>query len=367
VFLLIAAAGVGAVIYYFAAPRAAPPIHVAPVTVAESFRTSAPHGESDSLAVFRDDVAGIAWLFVTDKHGDRLQIFDAAIGDYLRDLGTPGTFNRPNGVSAWTLDRATAAKSLGLGAGDRGLLFVVERDGKRVQTFGLPSLAVHASFGISELERPYGVAVESDDDGLPVVFITDNAQDEGQRVRRYEWRSEDEFGFACVRAFGDSSGAGLLRIVESIAYDRDLGRLYVCDESHRSRNVKVYSDDGRFLGMTFADGYIHREPEGIAIWEAEKGGWIIVTDQGEQLTTFHVFDRQTLRHVGAWIGSPNLANTDGIALTQGTLGPLLDGGLYAVHNDSVVAAYAWPSIRDALRLFPATSQIAPGGATHPER
>lgn len=339
-----------------------PTIAVEPVVVAERFRTTAPHGESDSLAVWRDPDASAAWLFVTDKHGDRVQIFDAATGQHLRDLGAsgtqPGQFHRPNGVAVWTRAEAPSLAQ-------RDLLFVVERNAARVQAFSLPDLQPIAVFGEGELEKPYGIAVAHGEDGLPVVFVTDNSQSPTSRIRRYDARLDGErassrpmapagdapaMRFVCTRAFGDAGGPGLLRFVESIVHDPEHGRLYVADESPRSRNVKVYSDDGAFLGHTFADGYIHCEPEGIALWREGREGWIIVTDQQPELSVFHVFDRRTLGHQGAFIGRPTVANTDGVALVQGALGSLAGGAFFAVDNDSVVAAFAWDDIAAAVGL-----------------
>ncbi|MCK6484961.1 MAG: phytase [Phycisphaerae bacterium] len=342
-------------------------IAVEPVVVAERFRTTAPHGESDSLAVWRDADSGTAWLFVTDKHGDRVQLFDAATGEYLRDLGTsgaePGQFLRPNGVAVWSrADRPSLART--------DLLLVVERNGARVQAFSLPDLQPMTAFGAGELEKPYGIAVAHGEDGLPVVFVTDNSKSPTNRIRRYDARIDIErtgtpaantvasapaveapgLQFACTRAFGDAGGPGLLRFVESIAHDPEHGRLYVADESPRSRNVKVYSDDGAFLGHTFGDGYIHFEPEGIALWRDGREGWIIVTDQQPELSVFHVFDRRTLGHQGAFIGRPTVANTDGVALVQGALGSLAGGAFFAVDNDAVVAAFAWDDIAAAVEL-----------------
>ncbi len=64
------------------------------------------------------------------------------------------------------------------------------------------------------------------------------------------------------------------------------------------------------------------------------------------VNTYHLFDRITLAHVGAF-GSPTIKNTDGIALTQRALPGFPAGALFAVHDDGGVAAISWEAIAKA--------------------
>ncbi|HVR72021.1 MAG TPA: phytase, partial [Vicinamibacteria bacterium] len=152
-----------------------------------------------------------------------------------------------------------------------------------------------------------------------------------------------------VRAFGDTSGPGVLRKVESIRADPAHGRLLVADEDESLRNFKIYTLDGRFTG-TMGQGIFKKEPEGLALYECGgTGGYWIATDQHEQRNTFHVLDRRTFAPLGAFAGE-RTRNTDGVALAQGTIGGLQQGAFYAVHDDSSVSAFAWDGISRALDL-----------------
>lgn len=387
--LLTATGGAWAIIVAARRPPPVVPIPVTPAVVRETWRTTAPHGETDSLAVYRDEQFGRRWLIATDKHGDRLQVFDARNARHLRDVGTsgdkPGEFRRPNGICVFeplpwlahsTEHLAFLKKSAQADSREASVstpvILVVERDAHRLGTWALPDFTPYAweQCSIDKFSRPYGIAAgRSAKLDREFAFVTDNDRSAGGQVLRFSMILSalcgNAIGIHEDLSFGDQDGNGQLRFVESIAYDPQYARLYICDESPWSRNVKVYSEQGVFSGMTFGEGYITDEPEGIALWPEGDGGWIILTNQGKELSTFHFFDRRTFKHVGCFIGEPRIANTDGIAVTQGTLGPLAGGALYAVDNDGPVAAYAWNDIARALKLdsvflkeSPAASQDA---------
>src|SRR5690606_37385707 len=85
-------------------------------------------------------------LVATGKSTPRLALHDRAARELPRTVGrrgqAPGEFERPNG---------------GTVGGD--VLFVVERDNRRVQLLSLPDFAPQASFGADELRSPYGIWV----------------------------------------------------------------------------------------------------------------------------------------------------------------------------------------------------------------
>jgi 3-phytase len=72
-----------------------------------------------------------------------------------------------------------------------------------------------------------------------------------------------------------------------------------------------------------------------------------MTDQHEALTVFHLFDRVTFAHLGAFTGQTT-ANTDGITLTQTALPGLPAGALYAVHDDHGVGVLDWLDVAAAV-------------------
>lgn len=95
----------------------------------------------------------------------------------------------------------------------------------------------------------------------------------------------------------------------------------------------------------------HQPPdqsEGIAL-DACGGGYLVTTNQAPTVSHFHLFDRQSLDYLGSFRG-PVTANTDGIALETGAVGPFRRGAFYAVHDDQAVSAFDWDAVLDAIGL-----------------
>ena len=278
-----------------------------------------------------------------------LVVNDAATGKELRRVGGPGTgpgkMERPNGI--FVID---------------DLAMVVERDNHRVQVFQLPSFKSIGIFGDTLLKKPYGIAAyPAPDPAGYIVYVTDNYEmpDEsvppdsmlGQRVRQFRLtRAGGRITAEPVTAFGATSGAGVLKVVESIAADVPNNRLLVAEELETASHIKVYSLDGRFTGEIIDSGLFPHQAEGIILYACgDTSGYWVTTDQGMAVNTFHVFDRQSLSHLGSFRGAQTL-NTDGIALTQRGFADFPNGAFYAVHNDGNVAAFSWSQIADALGL-----------------
>jgi 3-phytase len=302
----------------------------------------------DSPAVWHGP-DGQHWLLSTAKTTDVLVVNDAATGKELRRVGGPGTalgrMERPNGISV--ID---------------DLAMVVERDNHRVQVFRLPAFTPVGKFGESLLKMPYGIAVyPGAEPGGYVVYVTDNYEmaDEsvppdsllGRRVRRFQVTLDAKSLTAeSMAAFGDTSGPGVLKVVESIAADPPNNRLLIAEELETASHIKVYTLDGKFTGRTIDSGLFPNQAEGIILYACgDTAGYWVTTDQGMTANTFHVFDRQSLAHLGSFQGAATL-NTDGIALTQRGFADFPSGAFYAVHNDGNVAAFSWAAIADALSL-----------------
>lgn len=289
---------------------------------------------------------GEHWLLVTAKAGDVIRVHDASTGALVRDVGVrgsgPGEYIRPNGVALH---------------GD--LLWVVERDGKRVQVLRLPEFTPLGIYGEGDLGKPYGVTVVQRADGVYRSWITDSyeiVEDSvppdsalGRRIREYEVRVEGDRAIAqLVRTFGDTAGAGVLRVVESIMADGVNDRLMIAEELEGSSQLKVYTLDGQFTGDTVPQRFFPNQAEGIVLYACgDTAGYWIATDQGKVVNTYHLFDRMTLAHVGSF-GSPTILNTDGIALTQRAFPGFPAGALFAVHDDGGVAAISWATIAEAV-------------------
>jgi len=303
----------------------------------------------DSAAVWHGP-AGEHWMLATAKEGDVIVAHDGLTGQLLTRVGgegrEPGRFDRPNGIAI---------------AGNT--MLVVERDNARVQALALPDFRPLGSFGEAELRRPYGIAVVESADGSLRVYVTDNYEQADdvlppdsllhERVREYRVRVEGGTVAAdLVRTFGDVTGAGVLRKVESIAADPAHDRLLIAEEQEGASSIRVYTLDGRFTGTVIDDGLYPYEAEGIALYACdERRGYWVTTDQSVLENTFHVLDRETLAHLGSFRGR-TVSNTDGIALTTLTFGPFQDGAFYAVHDDGNVAGFSWRAVAEALDIPP---------------
>lgn len=294
---------------------------------------------------------GRLWLLVTAKSTHRLRIYDGERGESLRTFGehgpNPGQFNRPNGIAVFA-----------------DLLFVVERDNRRVQVLRLPELRPLATFGESELRSPYGLWLRELAPGELEVVVTDSYMDGADyslvppldrldgRLRRYRLMHEDDAVSArFLGSFGDVTEAGAIRMAESVWGDEHHDRLLVAEEHVPTGTaLRVYDLAGDYTGMTIGLGQFRAQAEGIALWACPDGsGYWIATDQFTDRSVFHVFDRESLVHLGAFAGE-TVANTDGIWLHAAGVPRFPDGVFYAVHNDEAVAAFDWRDIAAALDL-----------------
>lgn len=333
--------------------------HADVVVLDESFITPLDTAANvDGPAVYHG-TDGSHWIIATAKSANALIVYDAATGAELQRVGgtgaAPGEFRRPNGIAVL----------------DNAVVLVVERDNRRVQALRLPDFRPLGTFGEQVLRKPYGIAWRSDAPRGYVVYITDNyeAPDEsvpplaelGERVKEFRLQVSDEgdahrgvtparVAATYVRAFGDTTEAGAIRVAESIAVDVPHNRLLIAEELAGGSHIKVYDLAGRFTGRTIGLGQFPQEAEGIALYACEDGGgYWVTTDQGEEVNTFHVFDRRALDHLGAFSGAAT-RRTDGVALTQRRFGPFQSGVFLAAHLDGGIAALPWERIARALML-----------------
>lgn len=316
-----------------------------------------PDANVDSLDLWRRPGGG-SLLFITAKEGDVLKVIDGETGQFVRDVGQEGEFagefDRPNGVAV--VDN---------------YVFVVERDNKRAQVLSLPGLEPVAMFGEADLIKPYNLALYRSPRGYE-VYITDdyyvNVADPlyleklAKRVKHYRISSGN---VELINIFGGTETESALTVVETIAADPKYDRLLISDEDNE--HVKVYTLDGKFTGQIIGAEIIQNDPEGIVILEDENApedGYIIISDQGDDLTMMRVFRRQSGLFIGTLVDQGNLANSDGIALESGTFGPFSHAALYAVHDDVQVLAYSLgPAIEqleeavDARRVAPEIADV----------
>jgi len=323
-------------------------------TVSELWTSSGTTYENtDSLAVLRLS-CGSTRVFATSKDAHRIELHDAATGRFVRSYGSrgrrTGQFDRPNGIVAVELARATGDE----GASKREqFVLVIERNSARVQVLTANGLSPAGVFGGGLLKRPYGGAVSyRGDDTLLYVTDTHVPPDQTVKVFRLELHGSSEdvrLRASHVRCFGEKAGKGMVVEAESIAVDDRLGRVLLCDEASSPKNVKVYTLAGRFTGTTLADGLVKGDPEGIAICDDGRDGFIILTDQQKRVTIWHLFDRKRYAHLGAFTGRPTIANTDGIALCTWPIAKSSRGALFAVDDDAEIKAYPLGDIIDLAR------------------
>lgn len=308
---------------------------------------STPDDNIDSVATWRTG-EGKLLVVATAKTGDSLRVYDGESGVFLRaisgDAAGDGALKRPNGVFV---------------AGD--MAFVVERDNHRVQVFDLQRNVSVGSFGANELRLPYGLWVWPQTDGSYRVFVTDNYETEseqvppdaelGERVRHFDVRvGNGEVTAKLVSSFGDTTGDGRLRRVESIWGDPAHGRLLVADEDASRRDIKIYDFDGRYLESLMGKGVFVNEPEGIALVDCGRdAGYWIVSDQHTPYQIVRVFDRESLRLLGSF--APAVTHTvDGIWFEPDALPTFPRGALFTQHDDAAVSAFDWQTIAQALGL-----------------
>ncbi|MBV6816075.1 phytase [Xanthomonas campestris pv. passiflorae] len=324
--------------------------NVAHEVVPEAFITAlTPADNLDSPASWMAP-DGRRWVIATAKGTHALVVFDGDSGQRLRVVGgkgkAPGKLDRPNGISV--VD---------------DLVFVVERDNRRVQVFSLPDLTPVTAFGQNELREPYGLWVRKHDGGYEVV-VSDNYMSPankdlppplaelGQRFRRYQLDAAGQGWQArLTQSFGDTSEAGAVRIAESVFGDEANARLMIAEEDVAvGTQLREYGMDGRYRGRNVGSGLFKAQAEGISLFACSDGsGYWIATDQFKDRSVFQLFDRKTLAHVGAFAGRVT-ANTDGVWLDQRGDARFPGGVFYALHDDQAVAAFDWRDIARTLRL-----------------
>ncbi len=292
---------------------------------------------------------GSTWVIASAKASHRLVVYDGATGSRLGAFGrlgeAAGELDRPNGV--FVVD---------------DLLFVVERDNRRVQVFSLPAFDPLLVFGAGDLRSPYGLWVGRGNEGY-VVHVTDSYQtardtvpplaELDRRVKRFQVDRDGNGTLSAhlLDAYGDTGTEGALRVVESIWADPANDRVLIAEEDESWANeIKLYSLAGRYAGRNFGADILEAQAEGIALYACDDGGgYWLTTAQGKTRTTFHVFERSGLEHVGAFAGL-RVANTDGVWLTQTASARFPAGAFYAVHDDQGLVGFDWRDIARALDL-----------------
>jgi 3-phytase len=331
------------------APQVPAPKTAVDAVIAEAWVSpESPEDELDSLAVWPTE-DGHLWLIATAKSSHRLVVYDAETGRRLRSVGERGEgvsqFDRPNGIAVY---------------GD--LLFVAERDNHRVQAFKLPDFTPLGFVGQDVLRVPYGLWVRENAPDDLELFVTDSFMADfrtgelppmgelDQRVKRFEVQvdAQGKLQSKYLGAFGDTSEAGALRMVESIAGDSVNDRLLIADEDRRvGSTLREYTLEGLYRAHSLP--LFDADAEGVALWACDSGeGYWIAVDQLRP-TVFRIFDRTSLQPLKTFSGQV-VANTDGQVLYAAGTPRFPAGALFALHDDKAVAAFDLRDVARALGL-----------------
>ncbi len=336
----------GTVVLLSCSPNQVKSIYNSGFTLNEIYQTQRDTSMNiDSPAFWMSDTNNTL-LIATAKATHNLVIHDAENGELLKIVGSPGNskgeFKRPNGIFA--ID---------------DLLFVVERDNHRVQLLSLSDFKPLSLIGEKELVRPYGIFVNKSDEMIYRIYVTDNYESEdesippakelGERIKLFELNIESEaFRSEFVKSFGDTSGSGMLRVVESIFADPENNKLLIAEEDSAYAGVKIYDLEGQFTNMEIPGKYFSGQIEGISLYDSPSGdGFWIVTDQSRDSNSFNVFDRNTFEYITEFKG-PLTSNTDGIWLSVQKFGEFKKGVFFAIHDDGNVSAFDFSSIVDSV-------------------
>jgi len=284
-------------------------------------------------------------IITTAKSTNRLLVHNSINGEFVKYVGSSGNgelqFLRPNGI--FVID---------------SLLFVVERDNRRIQVLSLPSFTFKAFIAENDLVKPYGIYINKID-SVYNIFITDNYETaEGnippnaelnKRVLKYSavFAKINRINF--VKHFGDTIADGTLKIVESIFGDEKYNNLLIAEEKEDETCLKVYDFDGNYKNITFGKGLFKYQVEGISLYQNGDNGFWIITDQDLHDNIFHIFSRIDFSHIG-YFKVKNTANTDGIWLTQEAFKNFPNGAFIAVNNDQNISAVNLINILNEFKI-----------------
>ncbi|MBX3042516.1 MAG: phytase [Candidatus Kapabacteria bacterium] len=315
-----------------------------------------PWNDDDNIdsPTFYQTADGRNLIIATSKAKHNLFIYNAENGELVKTIGKEGNgqmeFARPNGI--WVIEN---------------LLLVCERDNHRIQVINLKDFSHVGFIGEEYLKYPYGITVYKNSDDEFTLFVTDNYEGENdeayphyyklnERVHKYSFKYDESnrnFESKLIKKFGDTSGPGMLWVVESIYADPDNNRLLIAEEDKNNLGIKIYDLEGNFTGIIIGDDEFEYQAEGIALYDCGNGeGYWFCTDQDYYNlgnNTFHIYDRKSMKYLSSFI-SKTSGNTDGIWLSQLPFGKFNKGIFIAVHNDGGVGIFDLNNILNTLNL-----------------
>lgn len=307
-----------------------------PVAVLSHRATEPVDGDADDPAVWVHPTDPTKSLIIgTDKGKGALFVFDLD-GKRVQRIGG---IQRPNNVDVET--------GFDLGGKPTDLAVVTERGAKRLRVFAIDAATrnlrdVSGATAVFEGEpgeraAPMGIALyKRPTDGAVFAIV---GRKEGPKDG-YLWQyrlvanASGKVDLVKVRAFGLFSGSGE---IEALAVDDELGYLYAADEEVGVRKYLADPDKGNDELALFATYKFEGDREGIGLYLLPEGkGYIVVTEQLDGDTRYHVFRREgdVTPHVHAPIKilAGGADATDGIEVSSVALGPIFPAGMLVAMN-----------------------------------
>jgi Raf kinase inhibitor-like YbhB/YbcL family protein len=324
-----------------------------------------PDSDADSVATWVAPDPADSLMFVTEKDGDRVEVWSPVSGRPYAPMhfiggdqnsDEEGQFDRPNAV--WVIYHVPFQDEF------VDILLVCEQLNGRVQIFRLPELSYFGQFAAGDLStsRVFGRGLGPYHDGDDhFIMVTDRRTT--AKVKRYRLVEDgDVLGAEFVDAFGDETGDDELNIVESVIVDTAHDRIHVCGDEWRTtgegvNGVRVFDLQGEYTGVTYGEPDFEFDVEGIVLYESgPRDGYIIVSDQynNGDPNEYEVYDRVTLERIGNFEcpddGALVTTNTDGIYLEQRPFPSFPNGAFFAINDDMNLHVYDWTDIAEALDL-----------------
>lgn len=287
----------------------------------------------DSIEFWKAPDSTQTLMFVTAKGNHLVEIWKYPfIGNELTPL-KHSTFNKSN-VNGVAVDQK------------EGLLYIsIGNPSSTVSVFSLPSLSFQFNFnreGKNYHSEP-NLALLTLVSGENNIFVSADYTVDIHNAATGNFLNE----FTHVQG------------LETIAADNFYQRLYIPDENNRT-GIYVYKTDGtphkQNGSNNFGNGEFNADAEGIIVYscpvlnfEDNGDGFIVVSDQRDDLTDFEFFDRITWEHLGV-LHITDVSNTDGIASFPYPLPDYPLGVFAAINDDKSVVLVGWDKIFG--KIFP---------------
>lgn len=296
-----------------------------------------------SLLIGTDKKARIGRLYVFDLDGKVLQYID--------------NIDRPNNVDVEYGFKINDTHSI-------DLVVLTEREQKRLRIFsvniitrrleeimgGNTKVFINSTGGES---APMGIGLyKRAMDGKIYAIVSRKTGPSNGYLGQYELISNDRsIDLKFIRYFGDFQGIE----IESITVDDELGFIYYSDEKFgiRKYNVDPTTNQSQQIGFINTTNTWQGDSEGLGLYTtSDKHGYLIITDQIENGSIFHIYDRQGNN---SYINSikTHADMTDGIEVTSHSLNKNFPHGLLIVMNEigRNFLVYDWRLIEKELGVI----------------